>query len=78
VPNSMPASLPPIRIHAADQDQADAIWRALCEQTAITEAEVWLGGSYLFHVVRRGGGLLTTLRADHQAQTLPLAVLEES
>jgi hypothetical protein len=74
----MPASLPPIRIHAADQDQADAIWRALCEQTAITEAEVWLGGSYLFHVVRHGGALQTTLRGDHQAQTLPLGVLEES
>ena len=74
----MPASLPPIRIHAADQDQADAIWRALCEQTAITEAEVWLGGSYLFHVVRRGGALQTTLRGAHQAQTLPLGVLEES
>ena len=52
----------PIRIHAADQEQADAVWRALCEQTAITEAEVWLGGRYLFHVVRRGGGMLTTLR----------------
>jgi len=61
--------LPPIRIHAADQEQADQIWRALCEQTAITEAEVWLGGSYLFHVVRRGAALLTTLRAAPQGHT---------
>jgi hypothetical protein len=53
---------PPIRIHAANQQQADVVWRALCEQTAITEAEVWLNGAYLFHVVRRAGGMLTTQR----------------
>jgi hypothetical protein len=55
-------STPPIRIHAANQEQADVVWRALCEQTAITEAEVWLNGAYLFHVVRHGGGMQTTLR----------------
>jgi hypothetical protein len=72
-----PMSTPPIRIHAADQAQADAVWRALCEQTAITEAEVWLGGAYLFHVVRRGGGMLTTLREAPQART-PLPVVVEA
>jgi hypothetical protein len=70
--------VPPIRIHAADQDQADAIWRALCEQTAITEAEIWLGGSYLFHVIRRDGGMLTTLRAARQARSPLPVVLEAS
>jgi len=67
-------SIPPIRIYAADQKQADAVWMALCEQTAITEAEIWLGGHYLFHVVRRGGGMLTTLRAAPQVHT-PLPVV---
>jgi len=67
----------PIRIHAANQEQADAIWRALCEQTAITEAEVWLRGRYLFHVVRIGGGMLTTLRAAQPAHT-PLPVTLEA
>jgi len=70
--------LPPIRIHAADQEQADQIWRALCEQTAITEAEVWLGGSYLFHVVRRGAALLTTLREAPQGHTHPQEALVAS
>jgi hypothetical protein len=70
--------VPPIRIHAADQDQADAIWRALCEQTAITEAEIWLGGSYLFHVIRRDGGMLTTLREARQARSPLPVVLEAS
>jgi hypothetical protein len=65
----------PIRIHAADQEQADAVWRALCEQTAISEAEVWLGGHYLFHVVRRGGGMQTTLREAQPAHTTPPAAL---
>jgi hypothetical protein len=69
-------SLSPIRIHAATQDQADQVWRALCEQTAITEAEVWLDGSYLFHVVRRGAGLLTTLREAPRAHS-PLPVVLE-
>jgi hypothetical protein len=68
---------PPIRIHAADQTQADAVWRALCEQTAITEAEVWLGGSYLFHVVRIGGAMQTTLRAAQRAHN-PLPVTLEA
>ena len=67
-----------IRIHAADQEQADQVWRALCEQTAITEAEVWLGGSYLFHVVRRGGGMQTTLRAVQPAHNPLPVVLEAS
>jgi hypothetical protein len=68
-------SIPPIRIHAANQEQADAVWRALCEQTAITEAEVWLNGSYLFHVVRHGGGMLTTQREAPQVRTpLPVAL----
>ncbi len=68
-------STPPIRIHAANQEQADAVWRALCEQTAITEAEVWLNGSYLFHVVRHGGGMLTTLREAPQVHSpLPVAL----
>ena len=66
----------PIRIHAADQEQADAVWRALCEQTAITEAEVWLSGRYLFHVVRRGGGMLTTLREAPPARSPLPAALE--
>lgn len=69
---------PAIRIHAADQDQADQIWRALCEQTAITEAEVFLGGSYLFHVVRLGGALLTTLREAPQGHIHPQATLEDT
>ena len=69
-------SIPPIRIHAADQTQADAAWRALCEQTAITEAEVWLGGAYLFHVVKRGASMMTTLREAQQART-PLPVVVE-
>jgi hypothetical protein len=69
--------VPPIRIHAADQDQADAIWRALCEQTAITEAEIWLGGAYLFHVIRRDGGFLTTLR-EAQRDRIPLQVVLEA
>jgi hypothetical protein len=69
-------SIPPIRIHAADQEQADAVWRALCEQTAITEAEIWLGGHYLFHVVKHGGGMLTTLREAQQAHTpLPVSLV---
>ena len=66
----------PVRIHAADQEQADAVWRALCEQTAISEAEVWLGGHYLFHVVRRGGGMQTTLREAQPAHTTLPVVLE--
>ena len=66
----------PIRIHAVDQEQADAVWRALCEQTAITEAEVWLSGRYLFHVVRRGGGMQTTLREAQPAHTTLPVVLE--
>jgi len=70
--------VPPIRIHAADQDQADAIWRALCEQTAITEAEIWLGGSYLFHVIRRDGAMQTTLREARQARSPLPVVLEAS
>lgn len=65
----------PIRINAADQEQADAVWRALCEQTAITEAEVWLNDSYLFHVIRRGGGMQTTLRAAQLGHTTPPAAL---
>lgn len=65
---------PAIRIHAADQQQADVVWRALCEQSAITEAEIWLDGSYLFHVLKRDGALLTTLRVDPQART-PLPVV---
>ena len=69
-------SIPPIRIDAANQEQADQVWRALCEQTAITEAEVWLNGAYLFHVVRRGAGLLTTLRAVQPAHS-PLPVVLE-
>ena len=68
---------PPVRIHAADQEQADAVWRALCEQTAISEAEVWLAGRYLFHVVRRGGGMLTTLR-EAQPVRNPLPVTLEA
>jgi uncharacterized protein YqjF (DUF2071 family) len=68
---------PPIRIHAANQEQADAVWRALCEQTAITEAEVWLAGRYLFHVVRRDGGMMTTLREAPQAHS-PLPVSLEA
>jgi hypothetical protein len=71
------AKNPPIRIHAANQDHADAIWRALCEQTAITEAEVWLRGRYLFHVVRIGGEMLTTLREAPPAHT-PLPVTLEA
>ena len=70
-----PMSTSPIRIHAADQEQADAVWRALCEQTAISEAEVWLGGHYLFHVIRRGGGMQTTLRAAQLGHTTPPAAL---
>ena len=66
----------PIRIHAVDQEQADAVWRALCEQTAITEAEVWLSGRYLFHVVRRGGGMQTTLREAPPARSALQAALE--
>ncbi len=66
----------PIRIHAADQEQADAVWRALCEQTAITEAEVWLNDSYLFHVIRRGASMQTTLRAAQPAHTTLPVVLE--
>lgn len=69
-------SIPPIRIDAANQEQADVVWRALCEQTAITEAEVWLNGSYLFHVVRRGGGILTTLREARPVHS-PLPVVLE-
>ena len=69
-------STPPIRIHAANQEQADVVWRALCEQTAITEAEVWLNGAYLFHVVRRGGGMQTTLREAQPVHThLPIALV---
>jgi len=63
----------PIRINAANQEQLDVVWRALCEQTAITEAEVWLNGAYLFHVVRRGGGMQTTLREAQPVHT-PLPV----
>jgi len=66
-----------IRILAEDQEQADMVWRALCEQTTIAEAEVWLGGSYLFHVVRRGGGMLTTLREAPPAHS-PLPVSLEA
>lgn len=66
----------PIRIHAADQEQTDAVWRALCEQTAISEAEVWLNESYLFHVVRRGGEMMTTLREAQPAHTTLPVVLE--
>jgi hypothetical protein len=69
---------PAIRIHAADQDQADQVWRALCEQTAIRECEIWLGGSYLFTVVRNGGALLTTRREDPQAHTPLPVVLTDS
>jgi len=72
------AKNPPIRIHAANQEQADAVWRALCEQTAITEAEVWLGGHYLFHVVRRGAAMQTTLRAVQPVHNLLPVVLEAS
>lgn len=71
------AEKPPIRINAADQEQADVVWRALCEQTAIGEAEVWLAGRYLFHVVRRGGGMMTTLREAPQAHS-PLPVTLEA
>ena len=64
-----------IRILAEDQEQADQVWRGLCEQTAITEAEVWLGGHYLFHVVKRDGGMQTTLRAVQPAHSpLPVAL----
>ena len=66
----------PVRIHAADQEQADAVWRALCEQTAITEAEVWLAGRYLFHVIRRGASMQTTLREAQPAHTNLPVVLE--
>ena len=66
----------PIRIHAADQEQADAVWRALCEQTAITEAEVWLSGRYLFHVIRRGASMQTTLREAQPAHSPLPAALE--
>jgi hypothetical protein len=67
--------VPPIRIHAANQEQADAVWRALCEQTAISEAEVFLNGSYLFHVVRRGGAMQTTLREAQPVHSpLPVAL----
>jgi hypothetical protein len=51
------------------------VWRALCEQTSITEAEVWLGGHYLFHVVRRGAAMQTTLREAPQVHSpLPVAL----
>jgi hypothetical protein len=64
-----------ILIHTADQEQADQVWRALCEQTSITEAEVWLGGHYLFHVVRRGAAMQTTLREAPQVHSpLPVAL----
>ena len=68
----------PIRILAADQEQADTVWRALCEQTAISEAEIWLGGHYLFNVVRRGGGMLTPLREAPPVRTPLPVVLEAS
>jgi hypothetical protein len=66
----------PIRIHVADQDQADAVWQALCEQTALREVDLWLGGSYLFSVIRRGGAMQTTLREAHRARS-PLPVVHE-
>jgi hypothetical protein len=68
----------PIRIHAATQDQADQVWRALCEQSAITEAEIWLDGSYLWTVVKRDGELMTTLREVPRAHTRLPVTLEAS
>ena len=73
-----PMSIPPIRIDAANQEQADQVWRALCEQTSIAEAEIWLGGRYLYHVVRRGAAMQTTLRAVQPAHTALPVVLGDS
>jgi len=68
----------PIQIHAATQNQADQVWRALCEQSAITEAEIWLDGAYLWNVVKRDGAMLTTLREARQARSPLPVVLEAS
>jgi hypothetical protein len=39
-------------------------------------ADIWLNGSNVFHMVKRVGGILTTLRATQPAHTPLLIILE--
>jgi hypothetical protein len=64
---------PPIRIFTASQEQVDAVWRGFCQQTAVTKAEVWLDGGFLFEMVRNDAGPRSIPRAAHQGHTAPPA-----
>jgi hypothetical protein len=58
------ATLAPIRIFVASQEEVNQVWLMFCQQTAIDAAEVWQGGSFLFLMIRHDKGLPSRTRPN--------------